>query len=260
VSFAEVDPEPVEWLWRQRIPRGYLSVLAGDPGQGKSLYTVALAAELSRAGKTVLMANEDDGPGEVRVRLSTAGADLAHVRPLERFEMPADIARLRERIEETGADLLTLDPWDSYVGDVNPQRRHEVYRALTPLRDLAKDLGVAIVIVCHALRPNDDESPIFRIPVGLRDIGRSILTLKRDEKKTVLAHAKSTYGSEQPTITYHFEAGQLVEVGAGVPSPGSAGESETPASANPSETPHVERDGSTEVRDYSQMGVESFDE
>src|SRR5262249_59256956 len=64
-------PEPIDWLWPNYLPRGTLVVLDGDPGCGKSMLTVDLAARLTRGadwpdgspggppGTAVLFAAED---------------------------------------------------------------------------------------------------------------------------------------------------------------------------------------------------------
>lgn len=41
---------PVEWLWTGWMPRGMLSLLAGDPGSGKSHWTLDLVRTLQRGG------------------------------------------------------------------------------------------------------------------------------------------------------------------------------------------------------------------
>ena len=45
---SDVAPEQVEWLWRERIAIGKLTLLVGDPGQGKSFLTLDIAARVSR--------------------------------------------------------------------------------------------------------------------------------------------------------------------------------------------------------------------
>ena len=51
-SFAEIQPERINWLWEPRIPFGSLTVLAGDPGVGKSTLTAELAARASNGDLT----------------------------------------------------------------------------------------------------------------------------------------------------------------------------------------------------------------
>jgi len=51
-SLADVSPERVEWLWPKRVPKGKITVLDGDPDNGKSVLTTDLAARLT-AGKSL---------------------------------------------------------------------------------------------------------------------------------------------------------------------------------------------------------------
>src|ERR1700686_2243139 len=47
-TFSEIKPETLNWLWPGRIPLGKLTLLVGDPGLGKSLATIDVAARVSR--------------------------------------------------------------------------------------------------------------------------------------------------------------------------------------------------------------------
>lgn len=208
-SFADVATAEVEWLWRNRIPLRKLTILAGDPKQGKSLLTCRIAAEVARGGSPVLMANADDEPEDVKRRLVALEADFKRIFPLHHFVLPSGINELREAIIDTRAKLLTIDPWDSFCDVANPNRRQEIYRALRPLRDLAAENDCAVLVVCHANRPGENDNPIYRIPVGLRDISRAILSLQRKDDTAKLVHT-STYG-EQPPIEYRFDGESLAE-------------------------------------------------
>src|SRR5687768_5398714 len=91
IPLTEVHPEAVDWLWPGYIPRGKLTVLDGDPGLGKSLSTLDLAARLSRGlpfpdgsgggtvGRTLILQAEDGTAGTVLPRLTAAGADPGQV-------------------------------------------------------------------------------------------------------------------------------------------------------------------------------------
>lgn len=208
VSFADVMAAEVEWLWRERIPLRTLTALAGDPKRGKSLFTIGLAAELSRAGKTVLMANAEDGVRLVRHRLAAARADVSRVFPVDGFSLPSGVGALRERVEATGASLVTIDPYAAFLDDhVNAVRDQAIRGALSPLLRLAEDYDCAVVVICHLNRGGDEENPIYRIPVGLRGIARSLLMMNADG----LAHLNTNYGPTQPLIKYRYADGALTE-------------------------------------------------
>jgi hypothetical protein len=68
--YSLIETEPVEWLWPERVPLGMLTMLVGDPGLGKSLLSVDVAAKVSRAGAAALLLTAEDSPSAtVRPRL-----------------------------------------------------------------------------------------------------------------------------------------------------------------------------------------------
>src|SRR5438045_28711 len=47
ILLSQVEPESVTWLWPGRIPMGKLTILDGDPGLGKSVFTMDVAGRVS---------------------------------------------------------------------------------------------------------------------------------------------------------------------------------------------------------------------
>lgn len=88
---SEIQAKPVNWLWHGRIARGKVSMLAGNPGLGKSQITASMAATVTTGGtwpvdrarcergNVVFLSAEDDAEDTIRPRLEAAGADLARV-------------------------------------------------------------------------------------------------------------------------------------------------------------------------------------
>jgi hypothetical protein len=60
---STVKPERVDWLWPGRIPFAKLTIVDGDPGLGKSVLSLDLAARVTRG---LPMPFEDREPGEER--------------------------------------------------------------------------------------------------------------------------------------------------------------------------------------------------
>jgi AAA domain len=125
VRASELEVRPVQWLWSGRVPRGGLTVLAGEPGLGKSLLSVWLASRLSRGelggtpAASLLLTAEDSREHTVLPRLVAAGAELDQVvfpppaiDGLERtVRLPDDVGYLRELITSTAAKLVVLTRW-----------------------------------------------------------------------------------------------------------------------------------------------------
>ena len=216
VSLADVQPEHVSWLWPGRIPLGKLTVLDGDPGLGKSLITVDLAArittyqampdgarsDLPGPAAVVFLSAEDGLADTIAPRLITAGADLARVDAItdvyqppreDRAEdgedgvdrapsVPRDVALVEQLMAKRGARLLIVDPLMAYLGgEVNTHRDQDIRLALTPLAKLAERAGAAVLVVRH-LNKGSGASPLYRGggSIGIIGAARSALLVAKD--------------------------------------------------------------------------------
>ena len=91
LRLSDVEPEEVRWLWPGYVPYGKVTLLAGDPGLGKSWATLDLAARLTVGGETpdrlhvmvqgavVLLTAEDGLADTLRPRIDKQGADASDV-------------------------------------------------------------------------------------------------------------------------------------------------------------------------------------
>jgi len=163
---SEIEPEWVEWLWPRRIPKGKITVLDGDPDNGKSVLTTDLAARVTaclalpdgtptEAAGAVIVSVEDGAADTIRPRFDASGGDPSRALLLgddEPFAIPEDIPILERAIKQVGASLVVLDPIMAFLsGDVNSNRDQDVRRALTPLKRMAERTGAAVVLVLRHL-------------------------------------------------------------------------------------------------------------
>jgi putative DNA primase/helicase len=211
---------------------GSITVLAGDPGLGKSLLSLNLAAALSRgafgphgAGDILLLTAEDSRTHTVRPRLEAAGADLARVHfgsicrdGLETtLALPYDVGALRELIQSTRTQLLVIDPLMAHLAsNVNSWKDQTVRQALAPLHTLADATATAILIVAH-LNKGQGTDPLQRLggSIGIPAAARSVLPLGRDPddpdgeqgRQRVLAHVKSNVSELSPSLRFKIETG-----------------------------------------------------
>ncbi len=164
VRAADVEPQPVKWLWPNRIALGKVTLLAGDPGLGKSLATLAIASAVSRgapwpdaphdpqlAGGVVLLSAEDDFADTIRPRLDAHEADCERIFSLTSLaDLALDIGQLHEAIDDTDqCRLVVVDPISAYMGRADSHVNAEVRAVLTPLGHLAAEKRVAIMAVTH---------------------------------------------------------------------------------------------------------------
>jgi hypothetical protein len=179
---ADITPSEVEWLWSGRIPRGMVTLFAGDPKLGKSFVTLAMAAAESRGaqlpggiipdgpGSVIILSAEDDPSRTIVPRLKAAGSDLKRIHLLESVMIPRDSSDPKRTLPpterfpslcedigviEAAADrlgdcrLIIFDPVTAYLDGVDDHRNAELRGVLTPLKKLAEHLNVAVVMVSH---------------------------------------------------------------------------------------------------------------
>jgi hypothetical protein len=230
VRASQIEVRPVQWLWPGRIPEGGLTVLAGEPGLGKSLLSLWLASRLSRGelggtpAASLFLTAEDSREHTVLPRLVAAGAELEQVvfppaarDGLERaVRLPDDVGYLRELITRTAARLVVFDPLVAYLpAKVNTWQDQSLRGALAPLAALAQEQGTAVLLIAH-LNKGRDADPLRRLggSIGLAAAARSLLLLARDPDdpegetgaRRVLAHAKSNLGQLASSLAYRIEA------------------------------------------------------
>jgi DNA repair protein RadA/Sms len=147
-----VKAEKVSWLWRERIPYGMLSVVAGRPDQGKGLFAAHVAAEASRKGIRVLYSAAEDSHGLMtRPRLEAAEAKLENIH-LARFTLPRDFTWLTEQVVKHRTRLIIIDPLASHLGGGVSRHSDNIRTVTGPLAALAERTNCAVIIVEHALK------------------------------------------------------------------------------------------------------------
>jgi len=226
---SEIPVEHVRFLIPERVPLGAVTLLAGDPGLGKSTLTAAWSADVTTGAygdepAAVLIANAEDAAGAVTVpRLAAAGADLERVELFaiaehgqERtFTIPDDVPRLEEHAEKVGARLVIVDPLTAHLSDgTNTHRDHSTRRAMAPLVAMAERLGCAVVVVSHLNKATGLDA-LYRVggTIGMTGGPRSVLLFARDPDdpegeqgaRRALAHVKGNWAKLAPTVVYEHE-------------------------------------------------------
>jgi hypothetical protein len=233
IPYKKVKRETVEWFWDGLIPYGMLTLLVGDPGLGKSLLTIHLAAKASRQGvNSILLSAEDHKGATIRPRLEAANADLNRVHHIEvrrdgmedGLFLPDDAAKLDQIIERTKTRLVVVDPLTAHLPEnINSWHDQSVRRALAPLHRSAEERACAIVVVAH-LNKGAGQDPLYRTggSIGLPAAVRSALLLARDPgdpegergSQRVLAHIKCNVGPQSGSQACEIKAVTLKGRGA----------------------------------------------
>ena len=231
-TVADIQPRTVEWLWHHRVPCGMVSEIVGDPGEGKSHLTLALATAVTLGGPlpgdpggtvrepshVLLVCMEDSPEATVRPRLEGMGADLTQVTILDGIQnkdgepVPLGLSRvdhrmeLRHLVEALGVSLLVIDPITAHLGGANEWKDSEVRSILAPLSKLADDTGAAILLIRH-LRKSDSGRAIYRAggSIAFTASVRSSLLVGRpegEELERAVVRVKGNLSPEPPAVGF----------------------------------------------------------
>lgn len=163
IRMSEVDTQTVEWLWKPYIPFGKVTIVQGNPGEGKTTFALRLAAACTTGGTLpgmkplppfqVIYQTAEDGLGDtVKPRLIEAAADLDRVLVIDeaKRELTLSDERIEKAITQNGARLIILDPIQAYMGEkTDMNRANEVRPMFRRLADVAERTGCAVILIGH---------------------------------------------------------------------------------------------------------------
>ena len=223
IRMSDVELTPVEWLWKPYLPFGKLSVLQGNPGEGKTYFAMHLAAACTN-GKllpnmermepfNVICQTAEDGLGDtVKPRLIEAGADLDRVLVIDDSDVQLTLSdeRIEKAIIENNARLVIIDPIQAYLGaDVDMNRANEVRPIFMRLGQVAQRTGCAILLIGHLNKAAGMQS--LQRGLGSIDIAAAVRSvmfigkLKHDPTMRILTHEKSSLAP--PGVSLAFSLG-----------------------------------------------------
>ena len=201
ISMSEIESQQIEWLWYPYIPYGKITIIQGDPGEGKTTLVLNLAANLSRGHlfeeesiydpKIIIYQTAEDGLADtVKPRLESAGANCNNILVID--ESDKSLSMVDERIEEalknTKAKLLILDPIQAYLGSgMDMNRANEARNMTKRLSALAEKYKCAIVLVGHMNKASGNKAAYRGIgSIDFYAVARSVLLVGRIEGESNL--------------------------------------------------------------------------
>jgi len=233
VTLEGIESEAVDWLWPGYVPLGKLTVLEGDPGLGKSLITIALAAAAtigdysplhgahSRPPADVFFVTYEDGVRDTIVpRLRAAGADLSRTHVIQGvtddtgeedlFTFPDDVPDLQLAAQARRPCLVVVDPLSAALSSrIDSYKDQDVRRALARIARFAEATEAAVLVVRH-LTKGYGRSAILTGggSVGIAGAARSVLVVgpgEVDKQRCVLAVVKCNLAPRAPSLIYTIE-------------------------------------------------------
>jgi len=285
---SDVDSAPINWLWKGHLAKGKLTLIAGQPGVGKTTLALNFAATVSREGafpdgtrcarhNVIIWSGEDDIADTLKPRLEAAGADMGRVYVLSGttsdgkpniFNPAKDLGLLSDAINEIGGvGMIIIDPLMSAIcGDSN--KVVDVRTSLQPLVDLAVTQHCTVVGITHLSKASQAKEAIERV-IGSQAfvaVARIVLLAGRtSDDRCVFGVAKSNisrceggffYSVEPTVVSQEIETSRIVwgeafddQVGSHLSTVGGV-TTESPAAGAVSELRELLSDGE---REYSEI-------
>lgn len=152
IRASDIEPKEIEWLWYPFIPCGKVTLLQGDPGDGKSTFILTIAALLTKGEplpftepdeqhspiNVIYQTTEDDADDTIVPRFIKAGGDRDRLIFIseDKKALTFDDERIGQAVAATFGEI------DS-IGDRGITGKYTVSQDdLEKLKSLAKD-GVA---------------------------------------------------------------------------------------------------------------------
>ena len=233
--FVDIEERKLEWLWPGRIPIGKLTVIAGEPGLGKSLVTIAIASAITNQakwpdcdehaphGSVILLSAEDDNADTVKPRLLAAGADLQKVFSFDSmiyepegsrrgFTLDGDFDKLAQAIKAVpDCRLVVIDPASAFMGSIDSHKNSDVRGVLSVIADIAQEYRVAILYVTHLNKGQG--SPMSRVTGSGAFVAaaRSAMLVGADPEdpdRRIVAMLKANLAKESDGAAYRIRSNE----------------------------------------------------
>ena len=220
LCYEDIEQTSVEWLWFPYIPFGKLTIVQGNPGEGKTYFAMMLTAACTNRKLfpnmediepfNVIYQTAEDGMGDtIKPRLVEAGADLSRVMVIDDSEEALTLSddRIEKAVRQNHVRLVIIDQVQAFIGaDVDMNRANEVRPVFRKLGMIAEKTGCAIVLIGHLNKSSGTQSTYRGL--GSIDIMAAVRSLifigkvRKDPTTRVLIHEKSSLAPPGETMAF----------------------------------------------------------
>lgn len=222
IRMSEIQMREVKWLWYPYIPFGKLTIIQGDPGEGKTTFALRLAAACSTGRpmpgmeslspfNVIYQSAEDGLEDTIKPRLTEAGADQERVINIREDKRSLHLldSRIEKAIVQCDAKLLILDPLQGYLGErIDMNRANEIREVMKAIGQVAQRTGCAIVLVGHLNKATGMSSAYRGLgSIDFRAAARSVLVvgrLRKNKNIRVIVHDKSSLAPEGKSLAFNL--------------------------------------------------------
>ena len=223
INMQDIEVEAISWLWYPFIPYGKVTIIQGDPGEGKTTLVLQIIARLTRGESiiddkekppiNVIYQTAEDGLADtIKPRLLSADADCSKVLVIDDRDTPLTMCdvRLEQAIVETNAKLVVLDPIQGFLGsDVDMHRANEIRPIMKHISVLAEKYKCAIILIGHMNKCSVGKSAYRGLgSIDFQAAARSVLIVGRikDEPEIrVVCQTKSSLAPEAKAVAFRLD-------------------------------------------------------
>jgi RecA-family ATPase len=219
-----------------------LTILAGDPGVGKSFLSLFIASLVTAAkmtpddqmaayGSVVILSAEDSIEHVILPRLNALGANVSKIKAIrcvrckdadgnvttDNFNILHDRFEL-ERVltENPDTKMVIIDPVSAYFGSVDTHKDSNVRSVLAPLVEMARRLNIALVCIMHLNKGNSTKACYrtmgsLAFPAAARTVW--LVSPTPDGSKNprrLLIAAKHNILKDPTTLAFEIKDGRIV--------------------------------------------------
>lgn len=193
-SYFKVKSKKISWLWYPYIPFGKLTIVQGDPGEGKTSFVLFIASVLSN-NKGALITNlygdkvnviyesaEDGKEDTIKPKIQLYKGDSKSIYYINGNINSFDSETLENAIKEVDAKLLILDPLQAFLGGGSINNVNDLRPMFDVLSRVADRTNCAVVLVGH-MNKNSGSKDLYRSlgSIDIVAVARSVLLVKKDE-------------------------------------------------------------------------------
>lgn len=227
-KLSEYAVKTIDWLWKNRIAFGCITLIEGDGGTGKSLVIASIISYLT-TGRALpdnetkeilncLMLAAEDDPNVVvhpRIIANNGNAEFIRFCDLSIYLNKQGMERLENEIKQLNIKVVVIDPIVAFIdGKLDMSKANEVRSFMKPLHEIAQRNHCAIIIVRHWNKSNGSASHRGSGSVDFRNAARSVLQVIRTDDESFLTLEKSNYGATGKTLTFKInDSSQLIWTG-----------------------------------------------